>query len=100
MEQTSLKKTLVGTVVSDGMTKTVSVQVTTFKVHPLYHKRYRWTKKYLADTGELAPKLGDTVKIEAHRPISARKRWIVIEVAAKANAVEKAAVKTAARKRK
>ena len=100
MEKTSLKKTLVGTVVSDGMTKTVSVQVTTFKVHPLYHKRYRWTKKYLADTGESAPKVGDTVKIEAHRPMSARKRWIVTEVAAKANVVEKAATKVAAKKRK
>ena len=95
------KKSMVGLVVSDKMTKTVVVKVTTFKQHPLYHKRFRWTEKYLADTAELTPKVGDTVKIEASKPLSKLKRWQVSEVvkvatAVKIQAVKKAAVTTAA----
>jgi small subunit ribosomal protein S17 len=78
-------KSMVGRVVSAGSIKTVSVEVTTLKVHPLYRKRYRWTKKYLSDTGELEPKVGDMVKIVANRPISRRKRWMVTEVVTPAN---------------
>lgn len=76
---------MIGRVVSAGSIKTVSVEVTTLKVHPLYHKRYRWTKKYLSDTGEFEPKVGDTVKIVANRPISRRKRWMVTEVVSPAS---------------
>lgn len=80
-------KSMIGRVVSAGMVKTVSVEVTTFKVHPLYHKRYRWTKKYLSDTGEFTPQLGDMVKIVSSRPISRRKQWVVAEVVSQAPAV-------------
>jgi small subunit ribosomal protein S17 len=85
---TSLVKSMVGIVVSDRMTKTVSVQVTTFKVHPLYHKRYRWTKKYLADSSEVQPQVGDTVRIVSHRPISKSKRWSVAAVVTPASAAQ------------
>ena len=74
------QKELIGTVTSDKMTHSVVVQVTTFKQHPLYHKRYRWTKKYLSDTGELSPKTGDVVRIRSTRPMSKLKRWVVVEV--------------------
>jgi len=73
-------KTLVGIVTSDKMEKTVAVKVTTFKVHRLYHKRFRWTKKYLSDVGSLEPKIGDTVKIISSRPMSKMKRWTVAEI--------------------
>lgn len=92
-------KTLVGRVVSTGMTHTVKVEVTTFKVHPLYHKRYRWTKKYLSDTGELTPGLGDTVRIEATKPMSAHKRWIVAEVVTSVNEAQPLAKKATAAKK-
>jgi len=98
MEQTttSFTKSMVGIVVSDRMAKTVSVQVTTFKVHPLYHKRYRWTKKYLADTSEVQPQIGDTVRIVSHRPLSKLKRWSVAAVVTPASATQLAITKKAA----
>lgn len=73
-------KTLVGIVTSDKMDKTVAVKVTTFKVHRLYHKRFRWTKNYLSDTGDLTPQVGDTVRIASSRPLSKLKRWVVAEI--------------------
>jgi small subunit ribosomal protein S17 len=79
-QQQSLQKTMVGVVTSDKMEKTVVVKVTTFKVHRLYHKRYRWTKKYLSDVGSLEPRIGDTVKIVSGRPMSKLKRWTVAEI--------------------
>lgn len=89
-------KTLVGIVTSDKMEKTVVVEVTTFKVHRLYHKRYRWTKKYLSDTGSLEPQIGDTVRIVSSKPISKLKRWTVAEVVTAAGAeFKKESVKVA-----
>ena len=88
-QQQAQVKTLVGVVTSDKMEKTVVVEVTTFKVHRLYHKRFRWTKKYLSDTGSLEPQVGDTVRIVASRPISKLKRWTVAEVVTAAAATAK-----------
>lgn len=82
-------KTLVGVVTSDKMEKTVVVEVTTFKVHRLYHKRYRWTKKYLSDVGNVEPKVGDTVRISATRPVSKLKRWTVAEIITAATVEQK-----------
>jgi small subunit ribosomal protein S17 len=96
MDQTLHKKVLIGTVSSDRMEKTVTVEVTTFKKHPLYHKRYRWTTKYLSDTGDLTPRLGDMVKIISSRPISKRKRWVVAEVLKESPNAAPAVSKTAA----
>ena len=88
-QQQAQVKTLVGVVTSDKMEKTVVVEVTTFKVHRLYHKCFRWTKKYLSDTGSLEPQVGDTVRIVASRPISKLKRWTVAEVVTAAAATAK-----------
>ncbi len=96
-EQQPQLKTLVGIVTSDKMAKTVVVEVTTFKVHRLYHKRFRWTKKYLSDVGSLEPQVGDTVRIVASRPISKLKRWTVAEVVAAADASQKKPVTKAAK---
>lgn len=84
----TLKKTMVGQVISTGMQNTVKVEVTTFKVHPLYHKRYRWTKKYLSDIGQTTPAMGDTVRIEAAKPMSRLKRWVVAEVVSSPTSLE------------
>lgn len=74
------RKIIVGTVVSDKMDKTITVLVETKKKHPLYGKRVKYSKKYKAHDEEQAAKMGDTVKIMATRPLSATKRFRLIEV--------------------
>ncbi len=70
---------MVGRVVSTKMQKTAVVLVESKKVHPLYGKRYSWSKKYLADD-EMGVKEGDIVEIVKIRPISKRKHWKVTKV--------------------
>lgn len=70
----------VGRVVSDKMDKTVVVAVDTVRKHPLYHKRYTRTNKFMAHDEQNACKPGDIVRIEETRPLSKHKRWIVREV--------------------
>jgi len=72
-------KTLIGTVISTKMQKTVVVKVDTLWQHPLYKKRVKKSKKYLAHDG-LGVKEGDKVKIAETRPMSKRKRWKITEV--------------------
>lgn len=73
------KKRLIGKVVSNKMQKTVVVEVTRIKAHPLYKKRYKVTKRYKAHDEKQECKVGDTVMIEECRPISKEKRWRVIK---------------------
>jgi small subunit ribosomal protein S17 len=74
------RKVLDGRVVSDKMLKTVVVEVVATTRHRLYNKVLRHTKKYLAHDEDGACQEGDWVRIEECRPMSARKRWRVIEV--------------------
>jgi len=78
----------VGQVVSDKMDKTVVVAVKTQKRHPLYRKSVRRTVKYKAHDGNNISKIGDTVKIAETRPLSREKRWRVVEVMMRKEAVE------------
>jgi len=64
-----------GTVVSDKMDKTVVVEVITYKVHPLYKKKYRVTTKFKAHDEENKLKVGDAVTIYESRPLSKTKKW-------------------------
>jgi len=75
-------KALIGTVISTKMQKTVVVKVDTFWEHPLYKKKVKKSKKYLAHD-ELGVKEGTKVKIAETRPMSKRKRWRVVEVVRK-----------------
>ena len=72
-------KTLIGQVVSDKMEKTVAVKVDVLWQHPLYKKRVKRSKKYLAHD-EIGVKVGQKVKIEETKPRSKRKSWQVLEV--------------------
>lgn len=72
-----LKKIRTGKVVANSMTNTVTVAVNRMKMHPLYNKQYRVTKKYHADTAGTAYEIGDMVTIEETRPISKTKSWKV-----------------------
>lgn len=73
----------IGVVSSDKMTKTVVVRVDRLVKHPIYRKYVRRRKKFMAHD-ELGAKIGDKVKIVETRPLSARKRWRVVEIIQKA----------------
>jgi small subunit ribosomal protein S17 len=72
-----VKKT--GQVVSDKNDKTVVVEVTDIKTHPVYLKKYRKTKKYKAHDEKNEFKIGDRVTIVQCKPISKDKTWTVME---------------------
>jgi len=73
----------IGLVTSDKMTKTVVVRVDRLVKHPVYRKYVRKRKKFMAHD-ETGAKIGDKVRIVETRPLSARKRWRVVEIIQKA----------------
>lgn len=73
----------VGTVTSDKMMKTVVVRVDRLVKHPKYRKYVRRRKQFMAHD-ELGATIGDKVRIVETRPLSARKRWRVVEIVQKA----------------
>jgi small subunit ribosomal protein S17 len=78
------RKTLIGTVVSNKMQKTVVIRIERRKLHPLYKKYITRTKKIKAhDEGNLC-QIGDLVKVIESRPLSKDKRWSLLEVLEKA----------------
>jgi len=79
------RKTKVGRVVSDKMDKTIVVSVERLARHPLYKRVIRLTTKFKAHDEENDAHTGDTVLIEESRPLSATKRWRLIEVVARAS---------------
>ncbi|AMC93581.1 30S ribosomal protein S17 [Erysipelothrix larvae] len=78
------RKVYRGTVVSDAMDKTVVVEVSTSKRHPLYGKRVNYSKKYKAHDENNEYGVGDTVEIMETRPLSATKHFRVIRLIQKA----------------
>lgn len=78
------KQELVGKVVSDKNNKTITVLVETYKKHPLYGKRVKYSKKYAAHDEKNEAKIGDTVRISMTRPLSKSKRYELVEVVEKA----------------
>jgi len=74
------RKTKVGRVVSDKMDKTIVVSVERLTRHRLYKRVIRLTTKFKAHDEENDAHVGDTVLIEESRPLSATKRWRLIEV--------------------
>jgi small subunit ribosomal protein S17 len=85
-EYLQTKRTEVGRVVSDKMEKTVVVLVERRKQHPIYKKVMKRSVRFMAHD-ELGAHSGDTVRIIESRPMSAHKRWRVIEIIAKADQV-------------
>jgi len=73
------KKIFQGQVVSDKMDKTIVVQIDRVKVHPIYKKRYRVSKKYKVQDEKGQAKIGDKVIFEECRPLSKDKKWRLIE---------------------
>ena len=81
--KTSLKRTLVGKVVSDKRAKTVTVLVERRVVHPLYGKIVMKSSKYHAHDEKGEYKMGDVVEIAESRPISKTKSWVVTRLVQK-----------------
>ncbi len=83
-ETTSIKRTLIGRVVSDKMDKTVTVLVERKVKHPMYGKVMIRSKKYHAHNDGNTAKAGDLVEIVETRPVSRTKTWAVTSVLEKA----------------
>jgi small subunit ribosomal protein S17 len=78
------RKTKVGRVVSDKMDKTIVVSVERLARHRLYKRVIRLSTKFKAHDELNEASVGDTVLIEESRPLSATKRWRLIEIVARA----------------
>jgi len=83
-EARNYRKTARGYVVSDKMDKTIVVEVEDRKKHPLYGKVLRTTKKIKAHDEQNTAGIGDLVIINETRPLSASKRWRLVEILEKA----------------
>lgn len=76
----SVQRSQVGRVVSDKMNKTVTVMLERKVKHPLYGKYIKRSTKVKAHDEENSAAEGDTVRIEACRPLSRSKSWRVVEI--------------------
>lgn len=84
MAERSMRKSVVGNVVSDRMDKSVSVIVERRVRHPLYGKFMKQSTKFMAHDEKNECKVGDLVRIIETRPLSRNKRWRVVEIIEKA----------------
>ena len=84
MEKRNLRKERVGVVSSNKGDKTITVAVKYKEKHPIYGKFVNKTTKFVAESLDETCKEGDTVPIMETRPLSATKRWRVVEILEKA----------------
>ena len=82
MERNS-RKVYIGTVVSDKMDKTITVAIETYRKDRLYGKRVKQTAKFHAHDENNEAQIGDIVKIMETRPLSATKKFRLIEIVEK-----------------
>ena len=82
-EKHSGRKVLIGTVVSNKMQKTIVVEVTRKKAHPMYGRVISIRKKFYAHDEKNETHPGDVVRIEESRPLSKLKRWTLKEIVRK-----------------
>lgn len=84
MAERGQRKTLVGTVVSDKMEKTIVVEVERLTMDPRFKKFVRRRKRYKAHDEKGQCRVGDKVMIVESRPLSKEKRWRLLKVIEKA----------------
>jgi small subunit ribosomal protein S17 len=84
MAERNLRKTVVGIVSSNKMDKSISVVVERRLKHPIYGKFVKKSRKFMAHDEKNECQEGDKVRIMETRPMSARKRWRLVEVLEKA----------------
>ena len=83
-EERGYRKALRGVVVSDKMDKTIVVEVEDRKKHALYGKVLKSSKRVKAHDEENTAGVGDRVRIAETRPLSASKRWRLVEIVERA----------------
>ncbi|WP_144512684.1 30S ribosomal protein S17 [Bacillus sp. FJAT-22090] len=84
MTERNQRKVYTGRVVSDKMDKTITVLVETHKKHKLYGKRVKYSKKFKTHDEQNQAQIGDIVRIMETRPLSATKRFRLVEIVEKA----------------
>ncbi len=82
-ETRNLRKTRVGVVTSNKMTKTITVAVERKVKHPIYGKFVKKTTKFHAHDEKDECSIGDVVRIMETRPLSKTKRWRLVEIVEK-----------------
>jgi len=82
-EARNLRKTRIGVVTSNKMTKTITVAVERKVKHPIYGKFVKKTTKFHAHDEKNEANIGDVVRIMESRPMSKTKRWRLVEVVEK-----------------
>ncbi len=80
MERETMRKTLVGRVVSDKMDKTIVVAIEDVTRHPLFKKTMKTTYKLKAHDENNECKIGDKVEVMETRPLSKDKRWRLVKI--------------------
>lgn len=84
-EEVTKKRHIEGVVVRKSGIKTINVETVDVRQHPLYRKSVKRTKKYLVHDPKEEAKEGDTVVIRESRPLSARKRWVLVSITGSAS---------------
>lgn len=77
------RKTRIGKVISNKMDKSIIVAIERKVKHPIYKKYFKKTTKFMAHDQNNVASIGDLVKIMETRPLSARKRWRLVEIVEK-----------------
>lgn len=75
-----MSRVLIGTVVSNAMQKSAVVAVESSKIHPIYRKRFKTTKRFIVHDEDNKSQIGDRVEISETRPMSAKKRFTISKV--------------------
>ena len=78
---------ILGTVVSNKMTKSVVVTVERQVREDLYGKQQRFTSRFMAHDEKNEAKVGDKVALAPSRPLSRRKRWVVTRIVERAKEI-------------
>ena len=78
------RKTRLGVVVSDAREKTITVRIDTARPHPVYGKTVRRSLKLHVHDEQNDATVGDTVRVMECQPLSAQKRWRLIEIVERA----------------
>ena len=84
MERENKRRVLRGKVVSDKMEKTIVVEISTKKSHPLYGKKVKFSRKFKAHDENNEAKIGDIVEIIETRPLSKDKHFRLTKIVEKA----------------
>lgn len=79
-ETKKINRVFDGIVTSTSMVKTITVKVDSIKKHPKYPKSFTVSRKYHVHDEKQAAKVGDKVRFAECRPLSATKRWRLVEI--------------------